>query len=175
MIIVATFFSHDYLLTSQPKLHDIFAFCHVQIENFFVSSSSNVATTIALAAKSFSKPPVIVLTCALWLASMTVGLGCVVFSMLLSHWISRYALVDQPHHGFRGPGLVSAFIMQYGSIRNVDATLRILRECLLVAAVLFLWGLDIRLLQTPNPPSPWVVHGLSITFFTGLFLIVVVS
>ena len=167
MIIVATFFSHDYLLTDQPKLHDKFAFYHVQIRKFFAGSS-----TIALVGKSFSKPPV---TCMLWLASMMVGVGCVVFSILLSHWVSRYALMDRSHHGFRSPGIVSAFIMQYGSVRNVRATLRILRECLLVAAVLFLWGLDIRLLQTPNPPSSWVVHGLSITFFTGLFLIFVAS
>ena len=61
--------------------------------------------------------------------------------------------------------------MQHGSSQNVEATLRILREWLLVAVFLFLWGLDIRLLQTPNSPSPLVVLGLSITFFTGLCLI----
>jgi hypothetical protein len=104
---------------------------------------------------------------------MTVSLACSVFSTLLHQWISRFALVDGPRYGFRSPGIVSAFIMQYGSLRNVEATLRILREWLLVAAFLFLWGLDTRLLQTPNPPSPWVVHGLSITFFTGMCLILV--
>ncbi|KAN0130559.1 hypothetical protein V8E53_011645 [Lactarius tabidus] len=174
LIIVTTFFSH-YYLTSQSNLHDILAFCHVQIGKFFAGSGSRVTTTtIAISATSFSKPPVTgaaVLTCVLWLASTTVGLGCAVFSTLLRQWISRFALVDRPRYGFRSPGVVSAFIMQYGSLRNVEATFRILRKWLLVAVFLFLWGLDIRLLQIPNPPSPWVVHGLSITFFTGICLI----
>jgi hypothetical protein len=61
--------------------------------------------------------------------------------------------------------------MQHGSLQNVEANLRILREWLLVAVFLFLWGLDIRLLHTANSPSPLVILGLSFTFFTGLCLI----
>jgi hypothetical protein len=173
-IIVATFFSH-YYLTSQSNPHDMLAFYHVRIRKFLGGSSGSVtSTTVALAATSSPKPLTIcaiVLTCVLWLASMTIGFGCVVLSTLLRQWISRYALMDGPRYWFRNPGVVSAFLMQHGSSRNVEATLRILREWLLVAAFLFLWGLDIRLLQTPNSPSPLVVLGLSITFFTGLCLI----
>jgi hypothetical protein len=173
-IVVATFFSH-YYLTSQSNPHDMLAFYHVRIRKFLGGSSGSVtSTTVALAATSSPKPLTIcaiVLTCVLWLASMTIGFGCVVLSTLLRQWISRYALMDGPRYWFRNPGAVSAFLMQRGSSRNVEATLRILREWLLVAAFLFLWGLDIRLLQTPNSPSPLVVLGLSITFFTGLCLI----
>ncbi|KAN0132402.1 hypothetical protein V8E53_009828 [Lactarius tabidus] len=174
LIVVATFFSH-YYLTSQSNPHDMLAFYHVRIRKFLGGSSGGViSTTVALAATSFPKPLVIgaaVLTCVLWLASMTVGLGCVVLSVLLRHWIARYALMDGPRYGFRSPGVVSAFLMQHRSSRNVEATLRILREWLLVAVFLFLWGLDIRLLQTPKSPPPLVIIGLSITFFTGLWLV----
>lgn len=154
------------------------AFYHVRIRKFLGSSSGSVttSTTVALASTSFSKPLVTaaaILACVLWLASMTVGLGCAVFPTLLRQWIVRYALMDRPNYRFSDPGVVSAFLMQCGSSQNVEATLRILREWLLVAIFLFLWGLDIRLLQTPNPPSPLVVLGLSITFFTGTCLIFV--
>ena len=171
LAIIATFFSH-YYLTSQSNPHDILAFYNVRIRKFL--GGGVTTTTVALASTSFSKPlmtAAAVLTCVLWLTSMTVGLSCVVFSTLLHQWIARYALMDRPHYVFPGPGVVSAFLMQHGSSQNVEATLRILREWLLVAVFLFLWGLDIRLLQTPSSPSPLVVLGLSITFFTGLCLI----
>ena len=174
MITVATFFSH-YYLSNQSNPREILAFYHVRVWKFFGGSSGGVTTTtIALAATSFSKPLVtsaVVLTCVLWLASLAVGFGCVVLSTLLRQWIPRYALVDRPRYGFRSPGVVSAFIMRHGSLHNAEAILRILREWLLVAVFLFLWGLDIRLLHTANSPSPLVVLGLSVTLFTGLCLI----
>jgi hypothetical protein len=113
----------------------------------------------------------VVLTCVLWLASLTVGLGCVVLSTLLRQWIPRYAIVDRPRFEFRSPDAVDVFIIRHGSLRNVEAILRILREWLLVAVFLFIWGLDIRLLHTANSPSPLVIIGLSFTFITGLCLI----
>lgn len=174
LITVATFFSHYYLtgLASRSNPHDILAFYLVRARKFFrVGGSSGGAT--ALPATPSAKPLVtcaVVLTCVLWLASLTVGLGCVVLSTLLRQWIPRYA---RPRYGLRSPGVVSAFIMQQqgAALRNVEAILRILREWLLVAVFLFLWGLDIRLLHTANSPSPWIVLGLSVTLFTGQCLI----
>ena len=173
MITVATFFSR-YYMTSLSNPHDILAFSLARVQKFFGGPSGGATTTIALPATSSSKPLVtfaVVLTCVLWLASLTVGLGCVVLSTLLRQWIPRYALVDRPRYGLRSPEIVGAFFMQRGPLRSVEAILRILREWFLVAVFLFLWGLDIRLLHTANSPSPLVVLGLSITFFAGLCLI----
>ncbi|KAH9055004.1 hypothetical protein EDB87DRAFT_1359135 [Lactarius vividus] len=173
LITVATFFSR-YYMTSRSNPHEILAFYLTQVWKFFGGSSSSATTVIALPAPTFSKPLrtcAVVLTCVLWLASLTVGLGCVVFSTLLRQWIPRSAVVDRPRYGLHSPEIVIAFAMQQGSPRNVEAVLRILREWLLVAVFLFLWGLDIRLLHSANSPSPLVVLGLSITFFTGLCLI----
>ncbi|KAH9173671.1 hypothetical protein EDB89DRAFT_1957056 [Lactarius sanguifluus] len=173
LITVATSFSHCYM-TSRLNPHEILAFYLTQVRKFFGCSSGSATTAIALPATSFSKPLVtraVVLTCVLWLASLTIGLGCVVFSTLLRQWIPRYAVVDRPRYGLRSPEIVIAFAMQQGSLWNVGAILRILCEWLLVAVFLFLWGLDIRLLHSANSPSPLVVLGLSVTFFTGLCLI----
>ncbi|KAH8991197.1 hypothetical protein EDB92DRAFT_683586 [Lactarius akahatsu] len=173
LITVATFFSRCYM-TSRSNPHEILAFYLTQVRKFFGGSSGGATTAIALPATSFSKPLVtcaVMLTCVLWLASLTVGLACVVFSTLLRQWIPRYADVDRPRYGLRSPEIVIAFAMQQGSVRNVEAVFRILREWLLVAVFLFLWGLDIRLLHSANSPPPLVVLGLSVTFFTGLCLI----
>ncbi|KAI9439632.1 hypothetical protein H4582DRAFT_1941915 [Lactarius indigo] len=173
LITVATFFSHCYM-TSRSNTHEILATYLTQVRKSFGGSSGSATTVIALPATLFSKPPAtcaVVLTCVLWLASLTVGLGCVVFSTLLRQWIPRSAVVDRPCYGLHSPEIVIAFAMQQGSLRNVEAILRILREWLLVAVFLFLWGLDIRLLHSANSPSPFIVLGLSATFFTGLCLI----
>ncbi|KAI9441043.1 hypothetical protein BJY52DRAFT_1321067 [Lactarius psammicola] len=173
LITVATFFSRCYM-TSWSNPHDILAFYLAQVRKFFGGSSGGATTTVTPPAISFPKPPVtcaVVLTCVLWLASLTVGLGCVVLSTLLRQWIPRYAHVDRPRYGLHSPELLSAFLMQRGSLRDVEAILRVLREWLLVAVFLFLWGLDIRLLHTANSPSPLIIFGLSFTFFTGLCLI----
>ncbi|KAH9173670.1 hypothetical protein EDB89DRAFT_1957043 [Lactarius sanguifluus] len=173
LITVATFFSHCYM-TSRLNLHEILAFYLTQVRKFFGGSSGSATTAIALPATSFSKPLVtraVMLTCMLWLASLTVGLGCVVFSTLLRQWIPRYLVMDRPRYGLRSPERAIPFAMQQGSVRNVEVILRILREWLLVAVFLFLWGLDIRLLHSANPSSPLVVLGLSVTFFTGICFI----
>lgn len=173
LITVATFFSRCYM-TSRSNPHEILAFYLMQVRKFFGGSSGGATSVIARPATSFSKPLVtcaVVLTCVLWLASLTVGLACVVFSTLLRQWIPRYSVVDRPRYGLRSPEILIAFAMQQGSVRNVEAVLRILREWLLVAVFLFLWGLDIRLLHSANSPSPLVVLGLSVTFFTGLCFI----
>ncbi|KAH9033203.1 hypothetical protein EDB83DRAFT_2525477 [Lactarius deliciosus] len=86
LITVATFFSHCYM-TSRLNPHEILAFYITQVRKFFGGSSGGATTAIALPATSFSKPLVtcaVVLTCVLWLASLTVGLACVVFSTLLA-------------------------------------------------------------------------------------------
>jgi hypothetical protein len=174
LITVATFFSR-YYLTSRSNPHEILAFYLVQVWKFF-GGSSGATVIIALPATSFSKPLVtwtVLLTCVLWIASLTVGLGCVVLSTLFRQWILRYALIDRPRYGSRSLGVVSAppSVMHQGSLRNVEAILQILCRWLLVAVFLFLWGLDIRLLHTANSPSPLVVLGLSVTFFIGQCLI----
>ncbi|KAF8268493.1 hypothetical protein EI94DRAFT_1700237 [Lactarius quietus] len=110
-ITVATFFSH-YYVTSQANPHEILAFYHVRVRKFLGGSSGGITTTntIALAPTSFSKPLV---TCA-------AVLTCAVLSALLRQWILRYVLVDRSRYGFRSPGVLRAFIMQHGSLRNVE-------------------------------------------------------
>ena len=174
MITVATFFSR-YHLTSRPNSHDISAFFLVRVLKFFGGSSGGATAIPALPATSFSKPLVscsVLLTRVLWLASLTVGLGCAVLSTLFCQWIYRYALADRLPSGLRGPGEVSVIVMHHGSIQNFEAILRMLCRWLLVAVFLFLWGLDIQLLHAVNPPSPFVVIGLSVAFFVGQCLVV---
>ena len=173
MITVATFFSR-YYLTNRPNSHDILTFYLVRVRKFFGGSSGDAPAILALPATSFSKPLVtctVLLTCVLWLASLVVGLGCVVLSTLFCQWISRYARVDRLPSGLRSPGVVSVFVMHHGSIRNFEAILRMWCKWLLIAVFLFLWGLDIQLLYTVNSPSPLVVIGSSVAFFVGQCLV----
>ena len=177
MVTVATFFSHFYL-TSRLNPRDILAFYLVRTRRFLGGSSGGAITIIALPATSFSKPLAtftILLTGVLWLASLMVGLGCVVLSTLFRQQIPTYAVVDRQRYGLHSPGVVSAFLMHQGSLRNAEAIPRILRKWLLIAVFLFLCGLDIRLLHAANSPSPLVVLGSSLAFFVGQCLILAAS
>jgi len=171
---VATFFSR-YYLTGTWNPHDIFVACLAHTQRLFDGGSAT-ATMAAFPPMTFPRLPAawsVMLTCVLWLASWTLGLCCVVVSALLREWVSRHAAEERPLYGLVSPSLLGAFFMRHcdpwqGSPRT---TLRILREWLLVAILSFISGLDIRILNTANSPSPLVVFGLSAMYFTGQCLI----